>query len=719
MRLVSVRLDAFGALRGAQYEFAPGLNLVLGPNESGKSTIVEAVFGVLFGFKSNRERFLPRPGGGEYQAGLAIQSAGRLLEITRDFSSNQLRVIERINNEEHLLLNEKISPSGRSSDREQYLDLLQQTLGLSDPQLFRALVLIGQEKLLGSWQDGASGIRTLLAGAASRGSDEVLDALEQQYFELTLFDVEGRKRMRNPRKIELLQSQIESRREALDHAQRALDKRQQLGVQRSQMREQLVAKRTELDSHELLAKRGAELLRLQKDLAETERLHAELYKERLQLVDALNDLAATNAALAGLSDVTALSAVDFESAGKLAADAQAIGREQRGLDRIGEQLEAINPQPALSAAMVSVATAIGAGLGLALLPSPWSWVAAIALLCVPGTLWVRLVVLRRSARNATQQLTQSLSQAREACAELEAQYEHDLEALPSAIRLSLDDLSIVRARYEQARDLTLKREQAAALVAGRPDDEQLQQALAKLGRELDVHKARIDSFVAQTPQLSGVDQRAVLQADRDAAACRQRIEEFEQQLRSVESDFTVASVGLIDRQSAEEEIVELDQRLARDKRRAQALLLAREVLAEAIEEFRSLSVARVGEAIGSRFERCTAGRYCGVEMDEQFNPLPLLRGKVQLDVEQLSAGARDQLYLCARLAVLDDLSGDAGLPLILDDPLVHCDRKRRTALLELLRELADRQQLIVLSHDESLAELTPGANLIRLGTDRQ
>ena len=69
----------------------------------------------------------------------------------------------------------------------------------------------------------------------------------------------------------------------------------------------------------------------------------------------------------------------------------------------------------------------------------------------------------------------------------------------------------------------------------------------------------------------------------------------------------------------------------------------------------------------------------------------------------VSTGAREQLHLVARLAVLRHLgTGTKGLPLLLDDPLVGTDDERFRAVLGFLIEdlLVDRPALLVSCHEE-------------------
>jgi uncharacterized protein YhaN len=65
MRLERVVIEGFGPLSG--YEAAlesKRLNLIIGPNESGKSSFAQAVVAVIFGFASHEAEALSRPWSG-------------------------------------------------------------------------------------------------------------------------------------------------------------------------------------------------------------------------------------------------------------------------------------------------------------------------------------------------------------------------------------------------------------------------------------------------------------------------------------------------------------------------------------------------------------------------------------------------------------------------------------------------------------------------------
>jgi uncharacterized protein YhaN len=50
MKLVELHIQGFGKLVDRTVRFAPGLNLIFGPNEAGKSTLQQAILTLLYGF---------------------------------------------------------------------------------------------------------------------------------------------------------------------------------------------------------------------------------------------------------------------------------------------------------------------------------------------------------------------------------------------------------------------------------------------------------------------------------------------------------------------------------------------------------------------------------------------------------------------------------------------------------------------------------------------
>ena len=63
----------------------------------------------------------------------------------------------------------------------------------------------------------------------------------------------------------------------------------------------------------------------------------------------------------------------------------------------------------------------------------------------------------------------------------------------------------------------------------------------------------------------------------------------------------------------------------------------------------------------------------------------------------MSQGAKEQLLLCLRLAVAQELAADEPQILILDDVLVNTDSARQERILDVLGAQADRLQILILT----------------------
>jgi uncharacterized protein YhaN len=85
-----VHLDGFGRFCELELELRPGLNLLHGPNEAGKSTFLAFLKAVLFGFERRpAERHEPRSGGA-FGGVMRLGTAAGSLQVRRTFKRRQL-----------------------------------------------------------------------------------------------------------------------------------------------------------------------------------------------------------------------------------------------------------------------------------------------------------------------------------------------------------------------------------------------------------------------------------------------------------------------------------------------------------------------------------------------------------------------------------------------------------------------------------------------------
>ena len=146
---------------------------------------------------------------------------------------------------------------------------------------------------------------------------------------------------------------------------------------------------------------------------------------------------------------------------------------------------------------------------------------------------------------------------------------------------------------------------------------------------------------------------------------------------------------------------------------------AAKLAARVIERHRATTQDPVMSQAGHYFSLATGGAFSGLGADYDEADRPALQairaGGGRVDVAGLSEGARDQLFLALRLALLERRSGEP-LPFIGDDILASFDDERTRATLALLADYGRRRQAILFTHHRHVADLAraAGADVIDL-----
>jgi AAA domain-containing protein len=300
------------------------------------------------------------------------------------------------------------------------------------------------------------------------------------------------------------------------------------------------------------------------------------------------------------------------------------------------------------------------------------------------------------------------------------------------LQTQLRDVEIdrrLRGRSEMEQELKLAEADTDQQLQG-IGLEHLAAAEAMLAAEQE-HVAKIDLLRAQLDGLVGKEPTERLPERRDTAAL-----EIEQKTHALDALGPIAREPRA-RERLEVEVRDLEAALERsrdDEANARARLEANAVDAEAVaghaeqlatwqEELTALQRrARVYERTLREIElaeqatmktatryleqkmvgdvaRVTDGRYRRVAVDDKTFDIRVHapeRGD-WVDVTALSQGTLDLVYLIARIGLVRLVTGDRRPPLILDDPFVTFDDDRARRSLELLRDVAKDFQVIYLT----------------------
>lgn len=152
--------------------------------------------------------------------------------------------------------------------------------------------------------------------------------------------------------------------------------------------------------------------------------------------------------------------------------------------------------------------------------------------------------------------------------------------------------------------------------------------------------------------------------------------------------------ALGDENALRHQLREVELRLEKLEKTYAALELAQQTLANASEQLQRRFAPRIAEQARELFGRLTGGRYDRLNLTQELSVDTATTEDIAIRSAQWrSEGTVDQLYLALRLAVARELTPNA--PLVLDDALVRFDDVRHAAAMEILRQEAQRKQVIL------------------------
>ena len=143
-----------------------------------------------------------------------------------------------------------------------------------------------------------------------------------------------------------------------------------------------------------------------------------------------------------------------------------------------------------------------------------------------------------------------------------------------------------------------------------------------------------------------------------------------------------------------------------------------------IERFRESKQGPMLTRASEVFAELTQGGFCKLAVDYESEPLKLSGLRTtgeRVEIEGMSEGTSDQLYLALRLAALElHLQQTVALPFIADDLFINYDDGRARAGLQALAHLSESTQVIFLTHHEHLVPVAQSVfgerlNVVRLG----
>jgi uncharacterized protein YhaN len=762
MRVERLIVSGFGKLAGRELELGPGLTVVHGPNESGKSTTHAALRASLFGLAAGGRRTRDetaaidryRPwGDARYGAVLELaDTAGRRMRLEWDFDRSRFAVRDAATGAD------LTAEHGAGTDPR----VLARTLYGIDRDIYLRLGCVDQSELdrIGDPGSVRHAVESALTQArADASAATAVDALKAHRSRLV-----GMNRARtNPlpateAEAAQLRAELESAAAGRAEVERAAAGRDAARVEADTAAERvhtLESVRDHLRADELrrrlaAAEGLAATVALATDRLETDADEAGFapVEQMATMRDRMHDLAAE------LGERMPIAAADTEQAaalearcGELEVTIATLEPDRGAADRAAAVEAAAAaasagslPPGALAtvaagivAAVAGVAAGLTAllGIGAVAVAAGAAWAVSARrsgaardldrLLPGGGSCPERLEAFRASVTRdrALTVADRELGRVRVELAELRtrlagsAQLEAELGGLHDRVATALRGCGIDPADLDEGLRLYDRREAAAharreATVTRTRASEELHRLLG--ADSLEEARIRLEQL---EEHLNGHGElatgRKLDDVERDLAGARTaRDRAF------AESERLSAAVAerlrmLPDVASLRERLDAADEQVVTLQHVNRVLQLAEHALAGAAADTYRDFAPRLNASLEAGMSRLTDGRYAHAYVDED------LRVRVEapetgavVDLDRLSVGTQKQAYLVQRLELVRLLCpGDGALPVLLDDPFAHFDADRLARTLEWLAEAAAERQIILFATQRRVAELAP------------
>ncbi len=715
MQFESVTAFAFGPFYNKTLDLVPGMNVVYGPNESGKSSWHAALYAGLCGIRHGKgppskqekefeRRRKPWQGTDGWDVSVVVSLAdGRRIALRQDLAAKagQAQDADLAGKDYSAEVNHDGTLDGA------------RWLGLNRVS-FLNTGCVRQAEML-SVREGADSLQNALQKAADKADKDATAA--QALIELANYrkvQIGSLKAHTKPRRVAM--KEVDDARRLLEDAKGHLAEY----VERQHEAQELEAE-VEAHQRQIRAVRALQAERIASEAT------ARLQRVRDLSEPSVDGPPAPSVDDADLADQVAAAIAAWDGApdpqGPQGATYEELDEQRSAVLAQKCQLASVQPRQRLKASPLLF------GLGLLVVAGTCFWAQTMVLMflggmCVAagiGTVWLGIAQAKRTAAetHAAQLvvLTERLSRLED---QINRRRADDLAYSDAMRRRQADQQTVHRVATAagvqesdtsaQVRALRDWQERRLARLEQLAEDTkrwgELQSALAGQSREeiervADTQRAEADALLREfdeaqldaartvvddLPQLLHAEQQAQGRLDRKRGSLR------------------AFADGMPSVADAEDDYEDAKRRLERLNELDGTLATATEFLEKAQERVHRDVAGVLRRTLLEWLPRVTGGRYTDCRIDPQTLSVEVRTQQGDWrNAELLSHGTAEQLYLLLRLALCRHLVADnETCPLILDDPVSACDADRQRLILETLLQISPSTQVILFTHDDDV-----------------
>lgn len=719
MRFLRLELNGFKKYLDHQFQFDPGLNLVVGPNEAGKTSLHQALVTALYGVsKGKSSQLLAQKGDArnwknkvDCRLSLDFELRESQYRIERDIDAGTVRLSQQDKDSDWEL---------RTEDKRRVEQYLSQWFALPSAALFNQTVSVQQNQVaaLDSLPAVGDAVESLLTGAEKVSLAAVENQLKDWRKQLR------KQRNEKPGRIDALESEREKLAERLAKANAGIAHFEQQRAELNTLEKNLPAAEQRLGELKGLQERFERRKKLQDDFDNKQ-------KERQKLLDELARVEAQREKLAEANrqmgqyrpwqqheaEIPVLAQLIAERG---AIHSQLVQEQERAAAErekmhilVQNQNIFLRPNTLYvvgTVALISLVIAIWLGELLALLPG---------ILALGWFVW-RLVTMILSRRQLMEEQKTDLERELErklADKQSEVKAKAHQFGLEDGVVSEMRSFEDARSTYYDAKAAWKKAEDGLAMLLEQSDENKIKADSRTLAEGMELLSQQLTLFEGFAPDTEEVERWR-----NEAVQLEKTIPENRERISRLSGELAARAESQEDVTALDGEIAFVDSEIEGLEEKLVIIEMASGALQEAVGKHHAAHLPLMEERSSHYLARMTGGRYEHLALADNWPEINILAEEgIKVSPERLSTGTIDQVYLALRLGVADLLSHQAKLPLILDDPFVNFDEERLHHTLAIVAELAAERQIIFFTtrahFGETIKDFSSGKpqlNLIKL-----
>ena len=633
MKINKLKINSYGKLKEKEIDLKPGINIVYGKNEAGKSTLLNFIVDSVYGISKNKngkeysnyERYMPWSGE-DFSGRIEYElDNGNKYEVFRDFKKKNPKIFNE--NKEDISKEFNI-------DKTKGNEFFYEQTKVDEELFLSTLVVSQQEVKLGNKEQSI--LVQKLANLVGTGEDNVsykraLDRINRRQLD----EIGTAKSREKP--INILERNIERLEEEKQNLSKYQDFKYEIEENKNNLKEEI----KEIDDENNLTKEIKTLEEREKIEKEKINLQENIKKENIEKINLLKQK---------------IKDIEKNNSHILAKE---IDNEKNN-KRIEKEKKQLNKKCFILSILVILINV------LQFVFVKNRIVNYIILLTIPVVLIYYFL-----QRNKLNKIIEIENKENEKKQGLINNINSEINSLKQQIEI-LDNNNI-------------------------EIDNKLQSLRNNLNLKINLEKEKIKNKYLNVIDSYKLDELLNLEnIDFKLRNLQEELNNKNIELHKLELDQKNIEPKLDNLSKIEEELVNDKEKMLTLQKNNLSFILAKQVLENAYINMKNSVTPKFTEELSKNISNITNGKYNNIRFNDEEGLIVEIENGDYIPASKLSVGTIDQLYLSLRLSMIEDLSKES-MPIILDETFAYFDDERLENVLKYINDKFKNHQVILLT----------------------